>query len=61
MIKVKTLVFCENVEYGDVHAMFTSHHSTMSFMSARCHRFLDITSTFRGVNASLLKDTIRRG
>ena len=34
--------------------MFTSHH-TMSFMSARCHRFLDITSTFRGVNASLLK------
>ena len=26
----------------------------MSFMSARCHRFLDITSTFRGVNASLL-------
>ena len=33
----------------------------MSFMSARCHRFLDITSTFRGVNASLLKDTTRRG
>ena len=30
-------------------------------MSARCHRFLDITSTFRGVNASLLKDTTRRG
>ena len=41
--------------------MFTSHHSTMSFMSARCHRFLDITSTFRGVNASLVKDTTRRG
>ena len=41
--------------------MFTSHHSTMSFMSARCHRFLDITSTFRGVNAFLLKDTTRRG
>ena len=41
--------------------MFTSHHSTMSFMSARCLRFLDITSTFRGVNASLLKDTTRRG
>ena len=35
--------------------MFTSYHSTMSFMSARCHRFLDITSTFRGVNASLLR------
>ena len=41
--------------------MFTSYHSTMSFMSARCHRFLDITSTFRGVNASLLKDTTRGG
>ena len=41
--------------------MFTSHHSTKSFMSARCHRFLDITSTFRGVNASLLTDTTRRG
>ena len=39
---------------------FTSQ-STISFMSARCHRFLDITSTFRGVNASLLKDTLRRG
>ena len=62
MIKVKTLVFCEKrYEYGDVHEMFTSHHSTMSFMSARCHRFLDITSTFRGVNASLLKDTTGRG
>ena len=36
-------------------------HSTMSFMSARCHRFLDITSTFLGVNGSLLKDTNRRG
>ena len=35
--------------------------STISLMSARCHRFLDITSTFRGVNASLLKDTTRRG
>ena len=39
---------------------FTSQ-STISFMSARCHRFLDITSTFRGVNASLLKDTTQRG
>ena len=36
---------------------FTSQ-STISFTSAR---FLDITSTFRGVNASLLKDTTRRG
>ena len=27
----------------------------MSFMSARCHRFLDITSTFRGVNAFCLR------
>ena len=29
-------------------------------MSGRSHRFLGITSTFRGVNVSLLKDTTRR-
>ena len=39
---------------------FTSQ-STISFMSARWQRFLDITSTFLGVNASLLKDTTWRG
>ena len=30
-----------------------------SVMSGRSHRFLGITSTFQGVNVSLLKDTTR--
>ena len=31
--------------------------NNFSAMSGRSHRFLGITSTFRGVNVSLLKDT----
>ena len=31
--------------------------NNFSVMSGRSHRFLGITSTFRGVNVSLLKDT----
>ena len=34
--------------------------NNFSFMSGRSHRFLGITSTFLGVNVSLLKDTTRR-
>ena len=34
--------------------------NNFSVMSGRSHRFLGITSTFRGVNVSLLKDTTRR-
>ena len=31
-----------------------------SVMSGRGHRFLGITSTFRGINVSMLKDTALR-
>ena len=34
--------------------------NNFSVMSGRSHRFLCITSTFRGVNVSLLKDTTWR-
>ena len=34
--------------------------NNFSVMSARSHRFLGITSTFWGINVSLLKDTTRR-
>ena len=33
--------------------------NNFSVMSGRSHRFLGISSTFRGVNESLLKDTTR--
>ena len=39
-----------------------AYRSSQQFlvMSGRSYRFLGITSTFRGVNVSLLKDTTRR-
>ena len=35
--------------------------NNFSAMSGRSHRFMGITSIFRGVNVSLLKDTTQRG
>ena len=61
MIKVKTLVFCENVMSTE---MFTKCLRPIIQQCLSCqhgHRFLDITSTFRGVNASLLKNTTQQG
>ena len=34
--------------------------NNFSVILGRSHRFLGITSTFQGVNVSLLKDTIRQ-
>ena len=62
MIKVKTLVFCENVMSTE---MFTKCLRPIVQQCLSCQHGAtaswDITSTLRGVNASLLKDTTRRG
>ena len=40
--------------------MLNAPVNNVSVMSGQSHRFLGITTTFRGVNVSLLKDTTRQ-
>ena len=51
--------FIEKTQIGLVLLRLNVPVNIFSVMSGRSHRFLGITSTFRGVNMSLLKDTTR--